>query len=65
MSERLDINLGDKNIKDETKLVVLIGKLRSTFQSPDICAKGLLIYDLRLKKKSRNNCLSRYHRTPT
>ena len=65
LSEGLDINLGEKNIKTETKLVVLIGKLRSTFQGPDICAKGLLIYDLRLTKKWWNNCLGRHHCTPT
>ena len=46
MSEHLDKNLGEKYIKSEEKLVVLINKLRSVFQGPDICAKGLLIYDL-------------------
>ena len=40
----------EKYIKTETKLVVLIDKLRSTFQGPDICAKELLIYDLRSTK---------------
>ena len=65
LSERLDINLGEKNIKTKTKLVVLIGKLRSTFQGPDVCAKGLLIYDLRSTKKWWNNCLGRHHCTLT
>ena len=50
LSERLDTNLSEKYMKTKTKLVVLIDKLRSTFQGPDICAKGLLIYDLRSTK---------------
>ena len=44
LSEHLDINMDENNIKTDTNLVVLIGKLRSTFQDPDICAEGLLIF---------------------
>ena len=65
MSECLDMNLGQKYIQTETKLVVLIDKLRSMFQGPNICAKGLLIYDLRSTKMSRKYCLGRYHCRPT
>ena len=47
LSERMDMNLGEKFITTEKKLVVLIHKLRSTIQNPDSCAKELLIDDLR------------------
>ena len=64
LSERLDINLSEKNIKTETELIVLVGKLKSTFQGSSICAKGLLIYDPRSTKKWWNNCFGQYHFTP-
>ena len=53
LSDSLDMNLGEKYITTKIKLVVFIDKLRSTFQGPDSCPKGLFIYDFRSIKMPR------------